>query len=167
MLDEIRDFYGYNVWANNRILDRVERLDQEQFLAREGVVPIRDTLAHMLWAQWAWLQRWLGNSPRQFWDAEEFPDVASLRQRWAEVERESDAYLARLQEEDLAKPLSYVNTRGERWAYPLWQQLLHQVNHATQHRSEVALQLTELGQSPGDLDYLRYHDSLGGTRVEG
>lgn len=167
MLNEIRDFYAYNAWANNRILDTAERLDQEQFLAAgDGGVSIRDTLAHTLGAQWVYLQRWQGNSPRQLWAAEDFPDAATLRRRWDEVERESNAYFARLQEEDVLRPLSYVNTRGEGWVYPLWQIMLHQVNHATQHRSEVALRLTELGHSPGDIDYLYYHDDLGGTRVE-
>jgi uncharacterized damage-inducible protein DinB len=51
-----------------------------------------------------------------------------------------------------------VNFQGEVWAYPLWQQLLHQTNHATQHRSEAALLLTRLGYSPGWLDLLVYVD---------
>ncbi|MER3418993.1 MAG: hypothetical protein C4290_00025, partial [Chloroflexota bacterium] len=38
----------------------------------------------------------------------------------------------------------------------LWQLLLHQANHATQHRSEVAYLLTQMGHSPGDLDLLAY-----------
>ena len=159
MLNEIRDFYAYNAWANNRILDRAGRLDRDQFLsADDGTGSIRDTLAHTLWAQWIWLQRWLGNSPRRPWDAEEFPDVTSLRQRWNEVERESNDYLARLDEAELARPLSYVNLKGERWVYPLWQQLMHQVNHATQHRSEVALVLSAWGFSPGWLDFLYFID---------
>ncbi len=41
-------------------------------------------------------------------------------------------------------------------AYPLWQMMLHQVNHATQHRSEVAVIWTQFGHSPGALDLL--HD---------
>ena len=62
-----------------------------------------------------------------------------------------------LREPDLGRGESYLHFQGERWAYPLWQQLLHQVNHATQHRSEAAL-LTRLGYSPGWLDLLVYVD---------
>ena len=36
--------------------------------------------------------------------------------------------------------------------------MLHQVNHATQHRSEVAAMLTGFGHSPGWLDLIRYLD---------
>lgn len=59
---------------------------------------------------------------------------------------------------DLARVVAYLNIEGERWAYPLWQQMLHQVNHATQHRSEAAMLLTPFGQSPGWLDVLYYLD---------
>jgi uncharacterized damage-inducible protein DinB len=34
--------------------------------------------------------------------------------------------------------------------------MLHQANHATQHRSEVAAMLTQFGQSPGWLDLIFY-----------
>jgi uncharacterized damage-inducible protein DinB len=56
--------------------------------------------------------------------------------------------------------IRYTNAKGETWAYPLWQMLIHQVNHATQHRSEAAMLLTQMGCSPGDLDLLIYVDAL-------
>ena len=48
----------------------------------------------------------------------------------------------------------------EEMAYLLWQQMLHQVNHGTQHRSEVAVILTEYGHSPGWMDFIVYLDSF-------
>ena len=65
----------------------------------------------------------------------------------------------------LAAPLAYVNMQGETWTYPLWQQMLHQVNHATQHRSETAVLLTQFGHSPGWLDLLYFVDVRGASTL--
>jgi uncharacterized damage-inducible protein DinB len=159
MLESIRTLYAYSDWANVRILETAEQLTLEQYTtASDGCDSIRDTLVHTASAQWLWLERWRKNSPRGLWDPAEFPDVAALRARWADVEDATSAYIASLGESDLARVVSYVNFQGETWAYPLWQQLLHQANHATQHRSEAALLLTRLGYSPGWLDFLVYVD---------
>jgi uncharacterized damage-inducible protein DinB len=166
MLAEIRDLYAYSAWANARILATAAKLAPEQFTAEvDSSDSIRDTLVHTASAQWLWLERWRGGSPRELWDPAGFPDVATLRTRWNEVEAATSGYLARLREPDLGRVVSYVNFQEERWAYPLWQQLLHQVNHATQHRSEAALLLTRLGFSPGWLDLLVYVDD--GRRQDG
>jgi uncharacterized damage-inducible protein DinB len=42
--------------------------------------------------------------------------------------------------------------------------MIHQVNHATQHRSEVAVLLTQCDHSPGWLDFLHFIDLRGGSR---
>ena len=165
MLEAIRELYAYSAWGNARILDTVEQLTPEQFTAPgDGVDSIRDTLVHTASAQWLWLERWRGPSPTELWDPADFPDIASLRVRWDEVEEATSQYVATLREPDLARVVSYVNFHGETWAYPLWQQLLHQVNHATQHRSEAALLLTRLGFSPGWLDLLVYVDEQSSER---
>ena len=163
MLEGIRDLYAYSAWANARILDTAEQLTPEQFTTSvDGCGSIRDTLVHTASAQWLWLERWRDNSPRELWDPAGFAVVAELRIRWEEVEAATSEYVATLREPDLARVVSYVKFQGERWAYPLWQQLLHQVNHATQHRSEAALLLSRLGYSPGWLDLLVYVDEQGG-----
>ncbi|MGH2491533.1 MAG: DinB family protein, partial [Candidatus Limnocylindria bacterium] len=41
---------------------------------------------------------------------------------------------------------------------PLWYFLVHMVTHSQQHRSESAQLLTQLGRSPGDVDFLDYCD---------
>lgn len=161
MLDAIRDLYAYNAWANHRILDTAEQMTLQRFLEHHnGAGSIREILTHTAWAQWIWLERCEGNSPRDHWEASAFPYVATLRARWNEVEADSERFLENLRAEDLDRTLTYVNFQGETWSYPLWQALIHQVNHATQHRSEAALLMTQIGHSPGNLDYLIYHDLM-------
>ncbi|MFN8593149.1 MAG: DinB family protein [Thermomicrobiales bacterium] len=163
MLEQIRSLYDYNTWANTRVLDAASRLTPEQFLEPlAGAGSLRDILAHTGGAEWIWFQRCLGHSPRSFWNPDDFPDVATLRQRWDETMAISSDFIAGLHEADLDRIVAYTNAREEDWAYPLWEALLHQANHATQHRSEAAILLTRCGQSPGDLDYLIYLDGLRG-----
>ena len=64
--------------------------------------------------------------------------------------------LAGLRDEDLDRVVHYKTTTGKPSSDTLGPLLLHVVNHGTQHRSEVAAMLTELGHSPGDLDLLLY-----------
>jgi uncharacterized damage-inducible protein DinB len=49
---------------------------------------------------------------------------------------------------------------------PVWQMLVHVVNHGTQHRAEVAALLTAEGRSPGELDLINYADELRRVRQQ-
>ncbi|HEU0116632.1 MAG TPA: DinB family protein [Thermomicrobiales bacterium] len=162
MLAAIRTLYAYNRWANDRVLAAAAPLDPPGFVAPMPDEPsIRDTLVHIASAQWLWRRRWLGESPMTAWHPADFPDLAALRRRWAQEETETAAFVAGLSEPGLDRVVAYRNQHGEPWAYPLWQQLLHQANHAQQHRSEAALLLTRAGCSPGPLDLLVYVDERG------
>ncbi|HEU4370808.1 MAG TPA: DinB family protein [Methylomirabilota bacterium] len=158
--ESIRTMYRYNAWANTQVLAAAGGLSVEQFVAGGGASydSIRDTLVHTMAAQWLYLERWQGRSPRTMPAGGDFADLASVRARWADIERATQAFTAGLTDARLGETVAYRNFKGERWAYPLWQQMLHQVNHATQHRSEAAVMLTHLGRSPGLLDLLYFID---------
>ena len=65
------------------------------------------------------------------------------------------SYLDGLTDDDLAAgTITYSRTEGKTYETPLWQILVHVINHGTQSRSEAAVLLTQLGHSPGDLDYM-------------
>ena len=161
--EAVQTLYRYNTWANLRILDTAAHLSREQIVTACGASfdSVRDTLVHTMSGQWIYLERWQGRSPSAGLDPRDSPDVASIRARWDGIERETQAFVARLSEPDLGRVIEYTNTKGERWAYPLWQQMIHQVNHATQHRSEAAVMLTQFGFSPGWLDFLYFIDLRG------
>lgn len=158
--DAVRTLYRYSAWATARIFQAATRLSPAELAAPSGASfsSVRETLVHIMAAQLIWLSRWQGTSPRTLLDARDFPDLASIRARWDQIEADTQRFVETLSDADLARVVEYRNTRGERWAYPLWQQVIHQVNHATYHRGEIAATLTQLGQSPGDLDLLIYVD---------
>jgi uncharacterized damage-inducible protein DinB len=158
--DAIRNFYDYNAWANTRILDTAAALTLAQLVAPGGASfdSVRDTLVHTMAAQWLYLERWQGRSPRAWPEASTYPDLAAIRARWEPIEHDTQAFVAALDDARLGAVVEYTNMQGEPWAYPLWQQMIHQVNHATQHRSETAVLLTQLGHSPGWLDLLYFVD---------
>ena len=48
----------------------------------------------MLFAEWVWLNRWKGNSPSDALNAEDYPDLASIRKYWLQIEAERNEFLA-------------------------------------------------------------------------
>ena len=162
--DLIRSFYDYNTWANARILATATELTGDQFVApgSASFSSVRDTLVHTMWAQWNWLSRWHGEPNPPSFEPTEYADVAAVRARWNEIDRQTHAFVAQMDDAALEGICRYVNSRNEPMAHPLWQLMLHQVNHGTQHRSEVAVILTEYGHSPGLMDFIVYLDAVKG-----
>ena len=138
-LNHIHELYDYNRWANQRSLSAATKLDKAAFLRPMGnsFSSVRDTLAHILGAEWIWLERWNGVSPAALLDAAGFPTAESLQARWETVEQNRRRFLASLKPERLREEISYTNTRGERFSYVLWRQMAHVVNHSTYHRGQV------------------------------
>jgi len=155
-LAAIHSLFDYNYWVNQRILDTAVGLSPEQFTAAAGVShgSLRGTLVHALSAEWAWRRRCQGSSPPGLLSEDEFPDLESLARRSREEEGAMRSYLAGLTDEDLTSIIRYSRTEGTWTETPLWQILLHVINHGTQSRSEAAIILSQFGHSPGDLDYM-------------
>jgi uncharacterized damage-inducible protein DinB len=163
----IRTLYDYNRWANQRILVAASQVSPDRLSRGDGGYgSLFETLVHLASVEWVFLERMIGRSPRAQWSTAEFADLDALRSRWEEVEADLHWFVAELTDDDLARDRSYTNFQGEVWSYPMWQQVLHVVNHGTQHRSEVAVELTRLGHSPGWLDYLFYIDEVSSTANE-
>ena len=161
-LDLIRMVYAYSSWANNRILETAANLTDEQFSASVGASfpSVHETLVHTLGAQRLWLQRFQKQAPTSFLRINDLPDLASLQATWQEADREMQAFLDGLDEAALAEVIHYRNSAGEEFANPLWQTMSHQANHAMQHRSEVAVMLTQFGHSPGGLDMILFINTV-------
>jgi uncharacterized damage-inducible protein DinB len=86
----------------------------------------------------------------------EVPILEVLLERWHSLESGRHEFLARLSDEDVARPMRYETADGKQYEQPLGEQMAHVVNHGTHFRAEAAVALTSFGFSPGDLDLMRY-----------
>ncbi len=156
---DIATLYEYNAWATGRTLDACASLTSEQFLKVLGnsFPSVRDTLAHILNAEWLWLKRWQGESPRAGLPATDFPTVDSVRDGFARVEADRRRFLSAVPEASLAEPFTYHDLQGVERQLTLVAALQHVVNHGTYHRGQVTTMLRQLGAVPVSTDLSRFY----------
>ena len=79
--EDIDQLYRYNQWANAAVLKTVATLSAEQFDQKLGgsFPSVRETLVHIMGAEWIWLKRWKGVSPPALLSAAEFPNLDSIK----------------------------------------------------------------------------------------
>ena len=79
---------------------------------------------------------------------------------WPPVYREWQTLIAAETEESLARKIAYRDLKGNPWETPLWQIVMHMVNHGTHHRGQVAGFLRTMGHTPPPLDLIAYYRTL-------
>jgi len=158
--DDIQLLYRYNRWANATILNAVAPLSKDDFSRKLGgsFPSVRETLVHIMGAEWIWLRRWKGVSPPALLSAAEFPNLNSIKHRWPEIEAEQMEFVAGITDALLQQPLKYVNLKGQVFEYPLGREMQHLVNHGSYHRGQVTNFLRQLGAQPVATDLLVYFD---------
>ena len=160
-LTTLRSFFAFARWANRTILESVAALTPEEYRRPIGgsFGSVQGTLVHLCGADWVWLERFHGRSPREMPAGHELLDLDALAQKWREIEAGQDAYIAALTQARLAEPLAYANFAGESFTRELGDALLHLANHGTYHRGQVATLLRMLGHAAAPTDYLRFIDA--------
>lgn len=153
--DEVRFLFAYDRWATRTVLGVLDGLDpavweRTQVVDERGLGGI---LVHHLGASQRWRHGFqdTGESPEP--ELEPLPSIDELRARWDAEWAEVDAWLPTLTDGFVA----YVHE-----GVPVWQMLVHVVNHGTQHRAEAAALLTAEGRSPGELDLIFYAEDVAG-----
>jgi uncharacterized damage-inducible protein DinB len=155
-VDFFRTAFDYTFWCRDRILGAAKGLTEADYTSPCGLdyPSIRATLAHWLGSEIMLLNRWRGTSGRL--TEADVPTVAALREAWRLHERALRSHLASLTDADLEGRIEFTNRTGATVSEVLWQSMLQSVTHSTQHRSEIALALTQKGHSPGGLDFAIY-----------
>jgi len=163
-LQDLRTMLDYHYWARDRLLEAIDALTPDQLTRDLGssFKSVRDTVAHTYAAEWAWYQRWLGQSPKALLPYDQFPDVASIRNAWSEHEAKMRAYVDGLGDAGVDTVIDYTLLNGSAGSTPLWQMLQHVVNHASYHRGQVTTMLRQLGAAPAKpMDMIAFYRTVG------
>ena len=119
---------NYEHWANQRVIDALETLDNPP--ARAVAV-----MGHILSAQQVWLGRVL-HEPTFVSIWEDTP-VSWMGETAERQHRKLVTYLTTLSETDLLQSLDYINSAGNAYQSTLLDILTHMSHHAAYHRGQV------------------------------
>lgn len=153
----------YNYWSNGLILKYADRLKPEEYRnkAAHSHKSIHEILIHIMFAEWVWRLRMMGNSPDMIMISsqlrpEDFSNVDGVLAKWFEEEMQMRDFVGSFPENKLLDTFTYKSTKGDKMENVYFDIFTHLVFHGMQHRAEAATILHMHNQSPGDIDFIRY-----------
>ncbi len=155
--DVLRLHVHYMAWASARVLDAAAALAEDELTRDFGTAhhSLLGTLVHVFEAERIWLNRLQqggsGQKPRA-----EPPGLEALREACPRLHQEWRDWAAALDTEGADATVAYQDLRGNPWRTPVWQVVLHVVNHGTHHRGQVAGFLRAMGHAPPPMDLIVY-----------
>jgi uncharacterized damage-inducible protein DinB len=149
----------FNQWATGQILEETVPLPSEQLVKDLGgsFSSIYNTLVHLYRADCIWYDR-LNGVPTGPLDAYEAPGCTyELQTAWTEMLAKFVAWGESIAEDGWLAESSYKTLAGVPIISPLWQMVLHVVNHGTYHRGQITHMLRQLGRKPVNLDLISFY----------
>lgn len=156
--DALRSHLDYSAWASGRLLETAAQIPSED-LTRDFDTSEKNvvgTLAHVFAADRLWLGRIQGNPPASFISSED-RQLAVLQKAWPALLERWRQWAAPLTDRDVCGNVAYRDLAGNPWEQPLWQIVLHVVNHGTHHRGQVSGFLRAMGHNPPPLDLIAFY----------
>ncbi|MCC6677090.1 MAG: DinB family protein [Phycisphaerales bacterium] len=159
LADRFRAWYQHERDCNAKMVEMLRSVPAEARARPEFEKALAKT-THLILAREIWLAR-LGVGPAgagaatapPSWDSRT-ATLEELPARFERVERMWEEYLARLDEDELARRFEWSRPDGQRWRWDV-EGVLTQVNgHAWYHRGQVASLVAGLGGRAVDTDYI-------------
>ena len=159
MTTGLPDFFQYNLWANLRLLDACAELSDAQLDATtKGTFgSVRETLMHLFAAEEGYARHFNFTGPAptpRLADLTTFAGFDELRRR---AERSGKELIAIAERGDLSQIL---HLDGGTYDAPVIVVVIQAINHAIDHRSQIATLLSQQDIEPPDLDGWSYNDSM-------
>ncbi len=154
----IQTVFRHNLWANLQLFEVCSRLNADQLNSTViGVYgSIYDTLEHIASAERSYWNRLMTGKPYRSPEGAPKPTVAELQ----EYIRLSGGGLIDIAPRVQAKDVVERDLDGTPYQIPCAIILTQVINHATEHRAQIMVMLTQLGIQPPELDGWAYFDKV-------
>ncbi|MEJ2484505.1 MAG: DinB family protein [Anaerolineales bacterium] len=159
----IEQLMDYNYWANGLILKYIEKLSEDQFIEERTAFgdSLKGILTHVLFGEQLWLDRMQGRKMTReamikFFRPNKYPTLKPMISDWFDLELSMRSYMSDLNDSQLLSTFKYSRTDSVEYESRRVDIFTQMVLHGMQHRSECAVILTNLGHSPGNIDYIVY-----------
>jgi uncharacterized damage-inducible protein DinB len=155
-VDLVAEFFAHNTMTNGWLMDACRGLSDEQLRATATGTygSIGKTLVHVANSQVGYAARVLDTDRPERLPEDPFPGFAALEECFDLGNRRLEEAAARAGDDRQVK-VTGDDPPGT-WMMPVSLFLLQAVNHGTEHRSQVATILTELGITPPEMDGWAY-----------
>jgi uncharacterized damage-inducible protein DinB len=148
MVSLVTALFEHNLWANQRLVDACRGLSDVVLDATvEGTAgTIRETLMHIAGAEQRYVMRLCGRTPT-YGEQDGWPGLSLL----AQALEESGSLLIKLSA--VADPEEVLESQhqGQQANLPAAVVYVQAINHATEHRSQIATILTQQGVDAPDV----------------
>ena len=149
----------YNRWQNRSIFASADTVSEAQRREDSGVFfgSLHTTLAHVLWADRVWMNRF-ASTPATSMDDNQgrgaaYADWEKLKTDRAEFDDVIVDWAGKTTQAWLTADFTWSNVAGTRTStQPAWRLVTHFFNHQTHHRGQVHALLTHFGVTPDDTD---------------
>lgn len=156
---EFVELFDYNAWAHRALFDAVARLADEQYFRdlKSSHGGVHGTLAHIVWAEQLWLNRWVGKANPAVPQGADLKSLADVRKRWEAVEAERATFVAGMTEARLDDTTVIKPSSGGEYVHTFRQMFRHFINHSSYHRGQIVTFLRQLGATPPNTDLIRFY----------
>jgi uncharacterized damage-inducible protein DinB len=148
MVSLVTALFEHNLWANQRLVDACRGLSDVVLNATvEGTAgTIRETLMHIAGAEQRYVMRLCGRTPT-YGEQDGWPGLALLAQA---LEESGSLFIELTAVADPDEVLESQN-QGQQASLPAAVVYVQAINHATEHRSQIATILTQQGVDAPDV----------------
>lgn len=144
----LAQYAAYNLWANNRIIEVINNLTDEQ-IDKEIVssfTSIKKTLLHLWDVENIWWQR-MKLVEVQVWQSDDYTgSLLELTNNILVQSKHWKEWIDLATEAALEHEFIYKNSKKDQFKQPVYEMLMHLFNHQTYHRGQLITLLRQVDE---------------------